>query len=46
MCCDMLVIYWLLILLVWHVWDCGVRVVEKMSKDIGMRIRKKIVGSF
>ena len=30
----------------WHVGDCGVRVVEKMSKDIGMGVRKGTVVSF
>ena len=39
MCCTCKVtaiIYWLWIWLVWHVGDCGVRVVGKMSKDIGI----------
>ena len=30
----------------WHVGDCGVRVVEKISKDIGMGIHKGTVVSF
>ena len=32
--------------LVWHVEDCGVHVAEKMSKDIGMGVRKGTVVSF
>ena len=30
----------------WHVGDCGVHVVQKMSKDIGMGVRKGAVVSF
>ena len=30
----------------WHVGDCGVHVVGKMSKDIGMGVRRGTVGSF
>ena len=30
----------------WHVGDCGVRVVGKMSKGIGMGVRKGTVVSF
>ena len=30
----------------WHVGDCGVCVVGKMSKDIGMGVRKGTVVSF
>ena len=32
--------------MVCHVGDCGVRVVGKMSKDIGMGVRKGTVVSF
>ena len=30
----------------WHVWDCGVHVVGKMSKDIEMGVRKGTVVLF
>ena len=30
----------------WHIGDCGVRVVGKMSKDIGMGVRKGTVVLF
>ena len=30
----------------WHVGDCGVHVVGKISKDIGMGVRKGTVVSF
>ena len=40
------IIFWLQIWVVWHVGDCGVRVVGKMSKDIGMGVHKGTVVSF
>ena len=38
--------YGLCIWLVWHVGDCDVRIVGKMSKDVGMGVRKGTVVLF